>query len=119
MREGIVLAQVVGIVGGDQRDAELPGHAADDLVGQPLLGNSVVLHFEVIVTFAEDLQKVARRQLGLALAVLDDVLVDLSLQAGGEADQPFAVFAQQRLVDPRLVVEPFEVGVEVSFRRLR
>ena len=109
MGEGIVLPQIVAIVRGHERDAELPGEAAHDLVGQPLLGNSVVLHFEVEVAFPEDLQKLAGGGLGLALAMGHDVLVDLPLEAGGEADEPFAVPAQQRLVDARLVVEAFEI----------
>jgi hypothetical protein len=48
---------------------------------------------------------------GLLLLAGHDALVDLALEAGRERDDPLAVPAQQLLVDPRLVVEAFEVGL--------
>ncbi len=110
VREGVVLAQVVAVVRDHERDAGAARDPPQDLVGEPLLGNSVVLHFEVEVAFAEDLQEVARGGLGFLLLVADDLLVDLALEAGRQADEPLAVLAEQLLVDAGLVVEALEVG---------
>ncbi len=110
---GLVLgpADVVEVVGDDQRQVELRGETQQLLVEPPLLGQAVVLHLQEEPVLPEDLRVVARDRAG-EVPVLDlQGPRDLAVEAGGQADQPVAVLREVLAVDPGLVVVAVDVGV--------
>ena len=107
MRRRVLAAQVVRVVGGDQRQSGLARQIDQPAVHRRLVGNSVVLQFEKEVA-GEDLAIERRRGARLVVALVAQQPVHLAVQAGGEADQPLGVRGEELLVDARLVVEPLE-----------
>ena len=106
---GVVLAEVVAVVGRHQRHLVAPGDLAQGVVGLGLLRDAVVLDLQEEVARAEDVEVVPDLLVRVLDPVLDDPLVDLPLEAGGEADQALGVLGQEVVVDPGLVVEALEV----------
>ena len=107
---GVLVPQVVAVVGGDQRD---PGalrqraHALADLI---LDLEAVVLDLEVEVPGPEHLaveHRGAERAVGV---VVDEIARHLTLGAGRQRDQALGVRREQLVVDARLVVEALEEG---------
>src|SRR5206468_8556722 len=76
-----------------------------------LLFQAVCLHLEVVLILPEDLPILPRRADGPLHVLLADEVGDLSAEATRERNQAVMVLLQQLLVDPRLVLEPFEVGL--------
>ena len=111
MRLGLRAVDVVQVVRGDQRQADLRGEA-EELLGQaPLLGQAVVLDLEEEVPGAEDVA-VRAGQASSRLPVLDlERPGDLAVEAGAEADQALGVLREVVPVDARLVVVAVEVRV--------
>ena len=82
---GLVLgpANVVEVVGDDQREVQLGGETEQLLVEPPLLGQAVVLQLEEEPVFSEDL-RVAARDRAREVPVLDlQGARDLAVEAGG------------------------------------
>ena len=94
----ITHAEVVGVVGGDQRNAQLGADAGHLHVHDAVLDAAVVLDLQVEVG-AEDLLVPGRHGAGHIGAPLENRLGDLTAEAGGGHDQTLAVLAQQLLVD--------------------
>ena len=84
----VLAAAEVGVVGRDERQAEILRGAREDAVQHPLLDEPVVLQLDVeaprIEAGCEALEPGAR----LALALLEHPLRDHAAQAAGEPDQP-------------------------------
>ena len=111
VRLGLVLADVVEVVGDDQRQPGLRGEPEELLVEPPLLGQSVVLELEEEPVLAEDVAVLAGDAAG-ELPVVDlERLGDLAAQARRQPDEPRAVLGEVVAVDARLVVVAVEVGV--------
>lgn len=108
MCAGVVLVEVVGIVGGDQRQSHLVGdvHGALETHALDFDVRVLNLHVEAVT---EDFDVPFGELAGLVHFFGEDQLGEFAGRAAGEADQPFAVPLQQFLVDPRLVVKTFEV----------
>ena len=102
----ILVVEVVGIVRRHQGDAQLFGQL--HLVGNdlPFLVETLILDLQVEV-LAENLPEFQCHALRLIEAVLQDSRLHFAAEAGGERDEPFAVFPQQFLVNARFVVEAF------------
>ena len=94
----IVGTEVVGVVGGDQLDAQLGADAGDAGVDDAIFNAAVVLNLQVKVA-AEDTLIPAGHLPGHLGAPLQDRLGNLTAQAGGGHDQPLAVGRQGGLVD--------------------
>ena len=94
----VLLAQVVGIVGRNDLDAEFLGNFDDLNVDDPILRGSVVLDLEVVVV-AEDLLVPSCHLASHIGATTQNRLGDLATEAGRRDDQAFAVLLQQLLVD--------------------
>ncbi len=111
VRLGLVLADVVEVVGDDQRQADLRRELEELAVEPGLLGQAVVLELEVEVVLAQDLAVLPGHMAG-QLPVLDlERLGDLAAQTGRQADQALAVLREVLAVDARLVVVAVDVGV--------
>ena len=108
---GLVLVDVVQVVGDDQRQANLRGQAEELLVEPSLLGQAVILELEEEAVLAEDLAVFAG-QAPRALPVVDlEGARDFAVQAGGKPDQALAVPGQVLAVDAGLVVVAVDMGV--------
>ena len=94
----VLLAQVVGIVGRNNLDAEFLGNFDDLNVDDPILRGAVVLDLEVVVV-AEDLLVPSRHLASHIGATTQNRLGDLATEAGRRDDQAVAVLLQQLLVD--------------------
>ena len=94
----VLLAQVVGIVGGNDLNAELLGNFDDLNVDDPIFRGSVILDLEVVVV-AENLLIPSRHLASHIGATPQNRLGDLTAEAGRGDDQAFAVLLQQFLVD--------------------
>ncbi len=111
VRLGLVLADVVEVVGHDQRQPGL-GREPDELLVEPaLVRHAVVLQLEEEAVLAEDVAVLAGEVPG-QLPVLDlERLGDLARQARRQPDEAFAVAGQVLAVDARLVVVAVDVRV--------
>ena len=101
---------VVGVGGGDERDALALGELGEPRVHLHLLGHAVRLHLEEEAARLEDVAVLAGRGAGAVHVALVGEARDLAAQAGGEPDEPLRVLAQQPLVDAGVVVEALGVG---------
>ncbi|MCG3774995.1 MAG: hypothetical protein JW395_1823 [Nitrospira sp.] len=107
---GVILAEVVRVVGGDHRDAGLYRQAVD-LGRQPfVLFEAVVLDFEEEVLLPEHLLIAIGIAFGFVVFIVENALVQVAAEACGQADQAFGVPRQEIFVDPGLVVEAFQIG---------
>ena len=107
----VVLVHVVAVVAGDGSDAGSLGdlqHVGNDLA---LLLQPVIVDLKKKPILAEDVLVFRCGALRLIESAHQHVGRDFPVQACGKSDQAFAVFPQQCLVDARLVIEPFEVGL--------
>ena len=105
---GVFLGQVVGVAGGDHREAE----AAGEVGGHPFMIalnlDVVVLDLDEEVFRAEDLLIPDSQFLGVGELAVEDVVGEFRRDAARQADQPLGVALENLLVDPSLVVIPFE-----------
>ena len=107
-----VRADVVQVVGDDQRQADLGRQAQQLLVEPALLGQAVVLELEEEAVLAEDVARTAPATLARRLPVVDlERPRDLAVEARRQADQALAVLGEVVAVDARLVVVAVEVRV--------
>ena len=102
---GVLRPQVVGVVGADQWDARLLMDAEQIPVHQRLLGDAVVLQFQIEVILPEDLLHGQGVLLGPVVVAVDQPLGDLPGQTGRQGDESLAVLAQQIQIDAGLDVK--------------
>ncbi len=76
-----------------------------------LLGDIVLLEFQVKPILVEYLGQLPRGFQGPVKITLEKIMGDLSMQASGHGDQAFVMFPQQLPVDPGLVVKTFKIGL--------
>ncbi len=105
----VVVVEVVGVVGGGERQARALPQPEEGLVDAALLLDAVVHHLEVEATLSKDVGELPHRaQRGVVLAG-PEVRRDLAREAPREADEPAAVASQNLLVDPGAMVEALQV----------
>ena len=104
----VLLHQVVRVAGGDHRQAEPPGEVGGGLLVVTLNLDVVVLDLDEEVLGAENLLIPDGQLLGVLEFAVEDVVGELRRDAPRQADQPLGVAFEDLLVDPRLVVVPFE-----------
>ena len=105
MALGVLRPQVVGVVGADQWDARLLMDAEQIPVHQRLLGDAVVLQFQIEVILPEDLLHGQGVLPGPVVVAVDQPLGDLPGQTGRQGDESLAVLAQQVQIDAGLDVK--------------
>ena len=110
VRAGVFAAQIMRVVGSDQRDACFDGEAVHLRDETLVLLEPVILDFEKEIFFSEDVAIGIREAAGVVVFFGEDGFVEIAAQAGGEADQAFRVGGEEILIDARLVVKPFEEG---------
>ena len=111
MRLVLRAVDVVEVVGGDERQADLRREAQQLLVEAVLVRDAVVLELEEEVARAEDVAVAARHPAREIPILRLERARDLPVEAGRQADQALAVLRQVVAVDARLVVVAVEVGV--------
>ena len=109
VREGVVAAQVVAVVGGDGGSARLGREAQQVGDDRGLLGQAVVHDLHVEVALAEDVLVLEEGLLRRGVIAPGQRPGHLALEASRKSDQPLRVLPQQLLVHARPVVEAREV----------
>ena len=102
-------ADIMHVVGGDRRDAELFGKLQQKRQHAALLFQPVVLYLDIKI-FAEDLFQLQRRALCPLIVAAQQQARDPAREAGGKAHQPLAVFAQRLIIDARLIIKAVYIG---------
>jgi hypothetical protein len=97
---------------------ELGRHPDQRLVELLLLGRLGRHQLEEEVALAEDVLVLERDRLGLGQRALGQGLGDLAAQARAHRDDALVALAQERLVDPGVVVEALEVPHRVQVRQV-
>ena len=105
---GVGLFQVVGVVGEDQGDARLPAQAPEALGRGELLGDAVVLDFQVEIPGGKGAAEVLRQGLGPGVVPLDQHAGNGSCQAAGQAHKTLGMFFQKWPIDPGLDVKTLQ-----------
>ena len=104
------LVDVVGVVGGDRRDAEVLAEL-EQAVADPGLDVETVVHqLEEVVVLPDDVLEVGRRLPCLLVVTDPQPGLDLPRRAAGGGDQAVGVLGQQLAVGARLVEEALHAG---------
>ena len=110
MRAGVLLAQVVRVVGGHQRQSGLLRQAVQLRNEPAVLVQVVVLHFQKEVLPPQNVGVRVRQAQRVVVLVREQRLRNLAAQTRREADQPLGVPRQQIQVDARFVIEALQVS---------
>ena len=108
---GLVLADVVEVVGDDERQADLRGEAQELFVQPALLGQAVVLELQEEAVRAEDVLVLAGDVRASSQSSTSSALATSPPRHAREADQALAVPGEVLTVDARLVVVAVDVGI--------
>ena len=107
---GILMAQVVDVVGGHRLEAGLLGQLREPRQQLALLGQAGVLQLDVDVLGAEQVRQAADLGQRCRVVAVAQQHRRLAAHAAGERDKPLAVAAEQLPVGAWLVVVAFEIG---------
>src|SRR5580658_2307923 len=115
-------ADIVAVVGGNERNVELALHLEERIADSFVWSEAVILDLEEVVAFAEEIFVAAGGAFGFVVLPFHQVLVHLAGEAAGEADEPLGVFCQEGLRDTGLAIEAVQGGFageanEVSIAR--
>ena len=106
---GVLLADVVSVVGRHHPEAVAVGEVAQDRVQPALFLQPVVLELDEEVV-PEDVQVLPQHALAGPLALVEDGARDLRAEAARQGHDPVVVLPEQLVIDARLHVEALEVG---------
>ena len=109
VRVRMALLEVMNVVGGNQFQAELRCPSNQMAINLGLLGQRMVLEFEVKIFGAERLFEPVNCIPGFRQIILLDQIGDFAGQTAGQRDQALLVPSQKFFVDARLIVEPFQM----------
>ncbi|KAF5032540.1 hypothetical protein DSECCO2_616180 [anaerobic digester metagenome] len=107
---GVFGINVMDVVGGHQGNIQFPGKGYD--LGQhPLIfGIAVILDFQVIVAFTENIKVFQSDSFGFFFILRQKGLGNLTGQTSGKGDHALMVFPHQFSVDTGFIVHPFRGG---------
>ena len=108
---GVVFAEIVAVVGGDQRQAEIFFQLEEAGMDAVLHFQALILNLEIEILFAENVGEGSGGGASGVVIVLHEALGDFALQAAGEADEPAGMLGEKLLADARLVVEAVQRGL--------
>ena len=97
------------VIGRHQLEAEFPRPGNEMAVDLDLLGDAVILQFEIKILRPERLFEPINGVARLGQLVLEDQFGNFAGQAAGQGDQTLLVRRQQFLVDARLVIIALQV----------
>ena len=101
----VVLAEIVAVVGGDQRHVEVLLQLQQVRLNSLFVGNALVLNLQIEIALPENvLVSYSGFARGVVLA-FGQVLRNFALQTRRQADQSLRVFGEKFLADARLVIE--------------
>ena len=103
---------IMTVICSDELDPGLLRHPKQRLIHQLLLGDPVILQLQEEVPLPEDLLIGQSRFLRLLVESAGEISGDFSCQAGGSADDPLMVSAEDLLVHARPVI----IAVHISGR---
>ncbi len=106
MGPGVALVDVVGVVGGHRRDAEVLAQPEQAVADAGLDVEPVVHQLEEVVVLAQDVLEVTGGLAGLVVVTDAQPGLHLARRATGGGDQALGVLGEQLAVGPRLVEEP-------------
>ena len=109
MALGILMAEVVGIVGAHQRDAGLIVHPQQGTVDGGLVRDAVILQLQIEIVLPQNVLQFQRVGLGPIVVAIQNAARDLTGKTRGQADQPLAVSAEQVKIDAGLDVKPLDI----------
>src|SRR5262249_46517882 len=89
VRVGMLLVEVMHVVGGHGFQPELPGELKKTAVYLALLGNAVVMQFEIEIVGTENVSEFIERVLRLIERALRNLLRYLALEARRETYEAF------------------------------
>jgi hypothetical protein len=112
MRVRVILAQIVAVVGGHQRNVQLFLQTEQVRLNLLLQLQALILNLEEEIPPAEDVLILRRRRARRLVLIRHQVLAQLAREAAGKPDQPLCMLRQIFLADARLSIEPVQ-------RRLR
>ena len=93
LRVGIVLTEIVAIVGRDQRDAEFLLQLHEVGLDARLLRQALVLNFEIEISFAENVAKGNGGFAGGVVLPFRQALGNFALQTSGQPEKPSGVLS--------------------------
>jgi hypothetical protein len=111
VRERVVAAQVVAVVGRHRGGAGLRGQPQEVRNDRGLLGKAVVHQLDVEIALAEDRLVLEERPLGRGEVSARQGAGYLPLEAPGQADEPLRMLGQEGLVHARAVIEARQIGL--------
>ena len=109
MALGILMAEVVGIVGAHQRDAGLIVHPQQGTVDGGLVRDAVILQLQIEIVLPQNVLQFQRIGLGPIVVAIQNAAGNLTGKTCGQADQPLAVSAEQVKIDAGLDVKPLDI----------
>lgn len=118
MAFGVLLPEIVGVVGADQGNARLLVQAQQAPVHRGLLGDAVVLKLQIEIAPAQDLLHGQGIFPGPVIVAADQAAGNFTGQAGGQADKALRMPAQQVQVNAGLDIEPVHKGLAHQVRQV-
>ena len=107
----VLALHVMAVVRRDEADAVLVRELDETFVRLALLGQAVILDLEEIIVLAEDVDVLAHERVGLVKIARDQRARHFAGDAGRQADDALVIFAQQLVVDARLVIKALDVCI--------
>src|SRR4051812_20403981 len=114
LRVGIVLTEIVAVVGGHHWDAEFLFKTEEVAVDALFFGKALVLDLEVEVPCSENVVEGRGCGAGGFVLTFGEALGDLAFQAGGKSDESFGMLGEKALADARLVIEAVHRGLRAD-----
>ena len=108
VRRSVLFAQVVAVIGGDDRQAEVLAELQQLGVGAALAVNAVIHELQVHVVVSQNLAVAVDGVRRLLQVAVEDVSVDFALEAAGEADQALGMLGQKFFVDAGTVIKALQ-----------
>ena len=108
LRVGVVFAEIMAVVGGDQRQAEIFFQLEEAGMDAVLHLQPLILDFEKEVLFAENIGESAGGRARGVVIVLHQAFRNFAFEASGEADQAARMLGEKLLADARLVIKAMQ-----------
>ncbi|SHE14664.1 Uncharacterised protein [Chlamydia abortus] len=108
---------IMDIVGRHQRDSGFPAQADHLLHNLLLFRQSVILDFQIVI-LSEDSVISIGRSLRLLVLIMKQKLGNFPSETRAQTDQAFGVLCQMFMIDPRLVMEAFEMADRTKLHQI-